>query len=151
MASIPVDDFGGPEGDSFKFEEVGDLAKGIVVHAEKIRRKSNFKPFPMQEVLRIVLDINGDNQVLWPVLNNDLDGGGYADRMAKAIGAAIRESGAKSLDSGGTLAVLYNEEIQTDANPARGFVAEYKPPVAKPVDTGKFKAVSDDGAVTGLI
>jgi hypothetical protein len=147
--SINVDTIAGPDGDSFKFGSIGDIAKGIIIHAEQMRRESQFSG-NVEEVLRISLETDtGDTLIIWPVTNTNFNGDGYATRMAKAIAAAVRAAGQRTLEIGGTLAVQYSRDIPTDrGNPAKGYVAEYKPPVVAPPvadDSG------DDGAITGLI
>jgi len=40
--SIDINDLGGPAGDSFKFANIGDKAKGTIIHAEKTERVNTF-------------------------------------------------------------------------------------------------------------
>ena len=147
MSSISFDTIAGPDGDSFKFNEPGDTAIGEVVHIEELERESQFTG-NTEKVLRIALETDsGDTIILWPVMNTDVNGNGYATRMAKAISAAGRAAGARTLEVGGTLAVKYERDQPSDkGNPAKVYVAEYHPPAA--ADTSDD---GDGGAVTGLI
>lgn len=146
--SISIDDIAGPDGDSFKFTDLGDTAKGTILHAEQSRRESQFTG-KTEEVLRISLEADdGSTLIIWPVTNTDVHGDGYATRMAKAIAAAVRAAGQRTLEIGGTLAVKYVKDQPSEkGNPAKIYAAEYKPP------TNPTPVVGDegDGAVTGLI
>ena len=146
--SISIDDIAGPDGESFKFNEVGDTAKGVIVHAEETTRESQYSGKD-EKVLRISLEQDdGEITIIWPVTNTDVNGGGYASRMAKAIAAAVRAADRKTLENGGTLAVRFDGEKPSDkGNPAKLFVAQYKPPTVSEPDN----EVDGDGAVTGLI
>jgi hypothetical protein len=144
--SISIDDIAGPDGDSFKFESAGDTAKGVILHAEQTRRESQFTG-KTEEVLRISLETGGgDTVIIWPVTNTDVNGDGYATRMAKAVAAAVRASGQRTLEVGGTLAVQYvRDQPSEKGNPAKIYAAEYQPPTLTAADD------VGDGAVTGLI
>lgn len=150
--SISIDDIAGPDGDSFKFATPGDTAKGIIIHAEQMRRESQFTG-KTEEVLRISLEEeSGDTILIWPVTNTDVNGEGYATRMAKAVAAAVRAAGQRTLEVGGTLAVQYTKDQPSDkGNPAKIYVAEYKPPTAPPAAVTAPGDDGADGAVTGLI
>ncbi len=160
MTSINVDDISGPEGESFKFDKVGDTAKGIITHVAEQVRENQFNK-QQEKVLRICLEqADGETVVLWPVTNNNIDGGdGFPSRMAKAIVAAVRAEKETQLASGGVLAVQFSGEEapkQAGNNPAKLFVAQYKAPaVAVPVTPVNPENVAGtpaaDGAVDGLI
>lgn len=144
---IAPDSSPGPEGESYKFEAIGDMVTGTVVHFGKFVSDNRFNPGRRDEVLVISLE-QADGSVLkiWPVTKNDVDNDAYPDRMSRAIVAAIRVAGKDALSVGSTLAVRYSESIETKfGNPAKGFQAEYKPHVEI------VAADDDDGAVTGLI
>ena len=149
--SMNIDDIAqesspGPEGESFAFEEIGDTVTGKVVHFGTFTSDNKFKPGQRDEILVISLE-QADGSVLkvWPVIKTDMEGDAYADRMAKAIVAAIKAADKKALEVGATLAVKYSEAIPTKfPKPARGYQAEYRPPVST-------IAGDTDGAVAGLI
>lgn len=147
MTSIDIDTIAGPDGDSFKFENVGDIAKGVIAHVDTSERENRFNG-NMELVLRVALEQDdGETIIIWPVLNTNVDGDGYASRMAKAIAAAARAAGATKIEAGGTLAVKFDREQATEkGNPAKVYVAEYHPPATPAADDD-----ADDGAVTGLI
>ncbi len=131
MTSIDIGDIAGPDGDSFKFDTIGDTAKGVITHLDQSNRISQFSG-NTETVLRITLEhADGSNVIIWPVTNTNVDGDGYPTRMARAIVAAVRKAEANTLSVGGELAVQFASEIPTDkGNPAKEFVAAYKPPAA---------------------
>ena len=142
---ITADELAGPDGESFRFENIGDTAKGKVVHADKRVRTNKFTQKD-EEVVRVTLvDGSGDNIVLWVVTNNDVKANGYPSRMARAISASLRAAESGTLTTGGTLAVQYTADIPTDmGNPAKEYVAQFQPPRS-------IEPTTSDGAVTGLI
>ncbi len=145
MTAINVNDVAAPDGESFKFNEVGDTAKGVISHVEQIERTNSFNQLTEKVLVISMEDDAGDTLKIWPVTNTNVNGDGYASRMARAVAAAVRAAGTDQLEIGGTLAVKYSESIPTDkGNPAKGFVAQYKPPAA---------TADDDtaGSVTDLI
>ena len=143
---IAADTTPGPEGTTFSFENVGDMVNGKVVHFDKFVSDNKYKKGQRDEVLAISLEQpDGSVYKIYPVTKTDIEGPGtpWADRKAKAIKAAILAAGETKLEEGATLAIKFNEEIPTDfGNPAKGYQAEYKAPVA---------SLSVDGAVSGLI
>lgn len=150
--SISVDTIAGPDGASFKFETVGDTVKGIIVHAEEMVRENQFNRQD-EKVIRISLEQDdGAIAIIWPVTDTNVETGGYASRMAKAIAAAVRSAGETRLENGGTLAVKFDREIPTDkGNPAKGFVAQYKAPAVPEPTDGSGDDGDDGGAVDDLL
>jgi len=148
MTSISIDTIAGPDGDSFKFDAIGDTVKGRILHLEELERENRFNG-KTEKVLRISLELDdGETAIIWPVTSTDVNGNGYASRMAKAIAAAIRAAGETDLATGGILAVKFSGEQPTDkGNPAKLFQAQYKAPAEAPVADGD----AADGAVNDLI
>jgi len=143
--SIAVDDIAAPSADAWK-PEVGETLKGTVTFAGTTTGPS-YDQKRTEEKLRIVVEGDDGEATIWATTNTDTDGGGYAKRDAKSIAAAVRASGAKSLEVGGTLAMKRVDDVPTDMGAAKAYVAEYQPPAAG-------AAVSEDeadGAVSGLI
>lgn len=144
--SIDVDDIAPPSGNAWK-PEVGDKVVGTILYAGTSTRLSQFTG-KNEESIRIDLDTgNGEVVSVYAVKNTDTDGGGYAKRDAKAIAAAVRAAGQRSLDIGGTLAMKRIADVPTDRGAAKAFVAEYKAPTAPAIPDD----AAADGATTGLI
>lgn len=123
---------------AFKFENIGDTARGKVVAAEK-RQQTDYgtgapkfydNGDPMWEVV-ITVDTGVD------------DGNGETGRrvfargaLLKAIREALRDAAAK-LEVGGELVVRYTEDGEPSKkgfNAPKLFKAKYTPPTAQPVD-----------------
>lgn len=146
MSGVPVDEIGAPSAEAFKFTEIGDTCKGVVTYAGKMVRENSFNGLDEETLLITLLTSDGE-RAIYPVTNTNVNGDGYASRMAKAIAAAIRKADSRTLEVGGTLAVKFSEEHPTTkGNPAKGFQAQYKPPAAPVKDDD-----ADDGAVDDLI
>lgn len=144
--SIDVDDIAPPSGNAWK-PEVGDKVQGTIIYAGTSVRLSQFTG-KNEESIRIDLAVDGGEVVsVYAVKNTDTDGGGYAKRDAKAIAAAVRAAGSRSLEVGGTLAMKRITDVPTDRGAAKAYVAEYKAPAKAP----EVADDSNDGAVSGLI
>ncbi|MCP4965711.1 MAG: hypothetical protein GY926_10790, partial [bacterium] len=117
-------------------------------------RESQFSELD-EEVLRIAIEQDdGETVLLWPVINTDVNGNGFATLQAKAIVAAVRKAERKTLEEGGTLAVKFYAEKETKkGNPQKLFQAQYRPPAAaaKPPAETEAKTPEDDGAVDDLL
>lgn len=151
--SLSIDDIASPSGNAWK-PEVGDLVKGTILYVGTSIRESRFTGLD-EESIRIDLDTgNGEITSVWAVKCTDvaLDANGqrkgYPSRLARAIVAAVRAAGGTSIEHGATLAVKRVADVATDkGNPAKAYVAEYKPAPAPTVPVED----AADGAVTGLI
>lgn len=119
--SLNINDIAPPSGDSFKFEKVGDVVKGVLTYvpAQGEDRINKFTNKP-EVVIRLVLDSGDGDKAIYPVVGS---------AMARAIGDAVRGAGASTLEVGGTLAVQFSEEKDTGKPyPAKLFKAKYEPP-----------------------
>ena len=143
--SISVDDIAAPSADAWK-PDIGETLKGTVTYAGTMTGESYDKK-RTEEKLRIVVQSDDGEATIWATTNTDINDGGYAKRDAKAIAAAVRASGSKSLEVGGTLAMKRVDDVPTDMGAAKAFVAEYVPPAAGAV----VSEDAADGAVSGLI
>lgn len=102
---LPADDFAAPQGDSFKFENLGDTVEGKVAYCGNFEPRINQFNGKNEEVARIGLDTgNGEIAYVWPVKGT---------AMAQAIAAAVREAGMADLDVGDTLKLGYVENKDT--------------------------------------
>ncbi|MEM7342460.1 MAG: hypothetical protein AAF467_27730 [Actinomycetota bacterium] len=145
--SIDINDIAGPDGDSFKFTDRGDKVAGTIIHVDETVRENQFNG-NNEKVLRITLDTDDGTKIIWPVTNTNVDGDGYASRMAKAIVAAIRAANATTLEVGARLGVEYYDDQDTDkGNPAKLYRAQYKPPTTTAADSGDEAAVVADDLV----
>jgi hypothetical protein len=149
MTGINVDSIAAPSADAWKPAE-GETIKGTITFADETTGPS-YDGDKTEQKLRIVINDGTDDHTIWAVTNTDTVNGGHPKRDARAIAAAVRASGATSLEVGGTLAVKRTDNINVDVKGkqmvAYTYVAEYQPPKAG-------AAVTDDqadGAVTGLL
>lgn len=126
--SIDVNTIGSPSADAFRFNTIGDTVTGTIVYAGTRQRENRFNGND-ENILHIVLATDDGDRSIYPVIDTNVGGDGYPSRMARAIADAVRAAGETRLAEGGRLVVRYNEDIPTDkGNPAKGFVAQYKPP-----------------------
>ena len=125
---------------SFKFEQVNDTAKGIIVSLEMQQQRDiktgqpkfwdDQKTQPMMQ-LRIVLATDEHD--------SDDDNGHRAiyvkGNMQQAVRDAIKAAGAEKIEEGGTLAVQYTgngHATTVGFNPPKLYKAQYKPPSVTP-------------------
>lgn len=142
---INVDDIAAPQADAWK-PAIGETVKGTITYVWAGERTS-YDGSKTEKQLRIVLDTGDAEVTIYATMNTNVNGDGYAKRDAKAIAAAVRASGASTLEVGGTLAVKRVDNVPTDKGEANVYVAEYQPPAASQAPT----ADQADGAVSGLI
>lgn len=145
--SIPVDDIAPPAGNAWK-PDIGDSVKGVITYASKSLGKS-YDGSKTEETLRIdVLDDDGDTHSIYTTTNTNVDGDGYAKRDARAVSAAVRSAGAKSLEVGGRLGMKRIDDVPTERGAAKAYSAQYEAPAA-----GTSVAADDaaDGAVDDLL
>jgi hypothetical protein len=149
IQGFDVDTIASPNPGNAWSPNIGDTVKGVIVHASLQAPRDSFDKKKLEQSLRIDLDGDDGTVTVYVVVNNDVEGDGYAKRDARAVAAAVRAAGCQRLEIGGTLAVKRVEDAPTTyGSAARDFVAEYKPPAAAPVEPER---VSDGGAVIGLI
>lgn len=102
---LPADDFAAPQGDSFKFETIGDTVEGTVAYCGSFEPRINQFNGKHEEVARIGLDTgNGEIAYIWPVKGT---------AMAQAIASAVREAQLADLDLGDRLKIGYVENKDT--------------------------------------
>jgi hypothetical protein len=127
---------------AYKFDNVGDTAKGTIESLEMMQQK----------------DVDTEQPVFWPdgkpkmmlrvVLATDLSEDGEDDgkrsvyvrgQMQTVVRDAVKASGAGSIEVGGTLAVQFTalgEKKKAAWNAPKVYKASYKAPVATPVSVG---------------
>jgi hypothetical protein len=128
-----------------KFSSMGDTHSGIIRSmTERQQTDPNtgqVKTFPdgnPRMVWVIILEKpNGDTAALWATNGNWTAKTGSGEAMLRAIGTAVREAGASSLDVGGHLAIAHTGlgEAKPGLNPPKLYTAQYKAPnTTIPVD-----------------
>lgn len=138
MTSMNIDEIAGPAGGNAWKPEVGDVARGEITYLAKQSPKLSFDKKKMEQSVRIDLT-EGDATVnVYIVTNTDIEGGGYPKRDARAVAAAVRAAGATELEVGGYLAIQRVDDVPTEFQPAREFVAEYRVPKPAGVSVGSL-------------
>lgn len=99
-----VNELAAPQGESFKFTEIGDTVEGVIVYVgdwtEQIN-KSNGKP---ETVAKIGLEVAGEITYVWPRKGS---------AMAQAIAEALREANLGELSEGQTLKLRFDSTKDT--------------------------------------
>lgn len=129
-------------GNSWK-PEVGDKLAGTITYIGDLTGP-NYDQTATERKLRIDIAVDGDEEnvwSIWPVIDTDINGDGYPKADAKAIAAAARAAGAKTLEVGGTLAIKRVEDEETKRGRAKRWVAEYRPPAA---DAGLLEGLAGE-------
>lgn len=126
------DEFFGSKGyPAVKFTNIGDAFKGVIVGAPDIVTRPNLdKPPVPEDNLVITLDPVGngeesDLRSLWV----------RRSKLSSTIREAYTAAGAKGLESGGTLAVLFESvdpPKQPGHNGAKVYKVKYTPPTTSP-------------------
>jgi len=120
--SMSVDELAPPSGEAAKFDTIGDTLKGVVSYVGKWVERTNKFTNKQEEVLKIIVETDDGPRAIYPVKGK---------QMPRAIGDALRASGAAALEVGGRLAVRYSGNEDTGkGNPMKVFVAQYEPPKA---------------------
>jgi len=117
---------GGPAG--FKFESIGDTAKGSITNltTQQARDFKTQKPKTYEDgnpIMQIVITLRQDDDEETRVF--------VKPAMKAAIRDAVATSGADGLSVGGRLAVRYTADEppeQPGLNPKKLFTAQYEPP-----------------------
>lgn len=136
----------GSGGKGAKFETVGDTVKGVICATPEMRQQTDIKTGApscwddgspkMQLVIKLQTDAKDDSEDDG-IRSLYVSGGFKRASTQKAIADAVRASGAKGLEVGGTLAVKFTgeEPSQTKGfNPAKLYAAKYTAPTVKAVD-----------------
>lgn len=136
MTSISVDSISPsdapPAFDVWKPAAPGSQVSGRIIYLSQYI-KTNYKGDGREQVLRIDLeDAQGAKYTVYPVTNNQVneagDMVGWADRMAKAIGRAVRTAGAGAVDVGGWLTLRRDQDVETKGGMAYQYSAGYQVP-----------------------
>ncbi len=112
------------QGEAFKWESIGDTLKGEITKVGEIQERTNKFTEKPETVLPFT------------VTNSDGDHGVYArlepfSSLGGAVVDAVNDTGGGKLLTGGTIAIQYQKDLDTGKpQPARIFVAQYKPPAA---------------------
>lgn len=126
-------------GRAAKFERIGQLYEGAIVSppkktvqtdiATKQPKVSKFSGQPLQQVLvqiqTTLKEAEDDDGIRTLYVKN---------KMATAVGTAMREAGVSRLEVGGYLQVGYVRDIPSDTpgfRPSKDFLAKYTPPAVK--------------------
>ena len=128
MTSLNVDEIAGPAGGNAWKPEVGDVAKGEITYLAKQAPKQSYDKKKMEQSVRIDLTEGDETVNVYITTNTDIDNGGYPKRDAQAVAAAVRAAGATELQVGGYLAIQRIDDVPTDFQPAKDYVAEYRAP-----------------------
>lgn len=126
-------------GRAAKFDRIGQIYEGTIVSppkktvqtdiATKAPKVSKFSGQPLMQVL----------VQIQTKLREDQDDDGIRtlyvkNKMATAVGTAMREAGVSRLEVGGYLQVGYTRDIPSDTpgfRPSKDFAAKYTPPAVK--------------------
>lgn len=122
---------------SAKFDEVGKVVKGII-QALAMQQQRDFKTGqakfwddgrPMMHLRTVVVTDERDGPD-----DDGLRALYLKGESQKAVREAVRASGAKSIEVGGTLALQFTGlgEKKKNLDPPKLYKAQYKPPVAAP-------------------
>jgi len=132
-----------------KFDQHGDRYAGRITQLKRQQQSDPAtgqpKHFPSGDPMMLVLvtiqPADGDPVTLWAKGGKWTAKVGTGRSMQSAIGAAVAEAGASTIEVGGELAVAYTGDTEPTGpgrNPAKLFTASYRPPQpeaqAMPVD-----------------
>jgi len=117
---------GGPP--SFKFDKIGDTAKGVITDLNT----SQVRDFTSNE-LKVYDDGNPIMQIVITIRQDDDEEARiFVKPSAKvAIREAVQKAGAKGLEKGGRIAVKYSDDEAPEKrglNPKKLFTAQYEAP-----------------------
>lgn len=132
------------QGEAFKWATVGDTLKGEVTKVGEIQERTNkFTDKPETILPFTVTNADGDHGVYARLEPYSSLGGAVVD--------AVNATGNGKLKVGGTIAIQYQSDLDTGKpQPARIFVAQYKPPTAG-ADLLADDAKPAQPAATGLL
>ena len=102
---MKADELASPQGDTFKFEAIGDTIEGRVVYVGDWIEQTNKFNGNKEQVAKIGIDTgNGEVTYVWPRRGSP---------MAQAIASALRDAGLSELADGQTLKLRYDSEKDT--------------------------------------
>lgn len=137
--SIPLGDL--ESSASAKFEQIGDKYVGTITsidHRQQTDLDGTPKRFQsgdpmMMYVIGLHLD-DGETAALFAKGGKFTPKTGSGESMLSAIGTAVRNAGATSVEVGAKLAVAFTGEgeARTGMNAPKLYTAQYQPPVAQP-------------------
>lgn len=132
------------QGEAFKWTTIGDTLKGEVTKVGEIQERTNkFTEKPETVLPFTVTNADGDHGVYARLEPYSSLGGAVVD--------AVNETGGGQLKVGGTIAIQYQSDLDTGKpQPARIFVAQYKPPAAG-ADLLADEPATAPAAATGLL
>lgn len=132
---------------SAKFPEVGTVVKGTITTPPSLSQQTDFTTGALKfwddgkPMMQLVVTIQTDDRDPDDPEDDGLRSLYVKGAMQAAVKNAIRKSGAKGIDVGGTIAVKYTGDgvakqrgKQRGMNPPKQFAAQYTPPTAKAVD-----------------
>lgn len=130
MTGIDVDDIGAPPSHEAWKPAVNEVIKGTILYVGSWVGE-NFDGDGHEKKMR--LDVQPDDgtppRSVYCVLNNDVNGDGWPDRMAKAISAGARAAGATRVQAGDTIAIQRladGEPSRAGMNPPKQWNASYR-------------------------
>lgn len=133
MSTTEVDEFlkssSGSKHPAYKFNEIGDTCKGVIVEDPRIVERPNLNDGqPEKQLVLAVTDDDGNTFALWV----------RRGQMAQAIDEAVTQAGAAGLALGGKIAVRFDEKRDTGKpSPLKVFKAQYQAPPAAAVSLGE--------------
>lgn len=141
---VSIKDIAAPSsGDSWS-PQPGDTVVGDVTFVRMMAPKRNTFNNQMEQEIRIdLLTDAGSTVTIWAVTNTDTEGDGYPSRLARAIATGVRNGGADEIEVGGRLACGRIADVppsQPGRQPAKDYVAEYRPPSTGVTMTGLLGA-----------
>lgn len=100
-----VNELAAPQGDSFKFENIGDTVEGIITYVGDWQEQINKNNGQKEQVARIGLNTgNGETTYVWPRKGS---------AMAQAIAEALRDAQLNELAEGQTLKLRFDSTKDT--------------------------------------
>lgn len=128
---------------SAKFPEVGTVVKGSIASPPTLSQQTDFTTGALKHwddgkpMMQLVITIQTDERDPETPDDDGLRSLYVKGAMQAAVKDAIRKSGAKGLEVGGSIAVKYTGDGVAKTrgmNPPKQFAAQYTPPAAKAVD-----------------
>lgn len=115
-----VDELAAPQGETFKFEKIGDTIEGTIAYVGDWQDQDT--KFGNITSMRIGIDTgNGEVQYVWPRKGSN---------MAQKIAEALRNAGLNELVEGQKLKLRWDSERDTGkGNPMKVFLAKVTPGV----------------------
>jgi len=100
-----ADELASPEGDTYKFETIGDTIEGRIAYVGDWQEQTNKFNGNKEQVARIGIDTgNGEVTYVWPRRSSP---------MAQAIAEALRDAGLSELSVDQILKLRYDSEKDT--------------------------------------